>query len=358
MINHERRWELELLRIVSCVLVIFNHTAGFTLYKETGNGYINIFFILLSAITTLNVPVFFMISGMLLLNKDERYDAIIKRRFCRILSRLCFFILILYIIYIHQQGTSFSIKSLAKYIIGGPQEINGDPYWFLYSYLALLIILPIVKTLAKSLTESDFRLLIFIHIIICSGVPVIDLLLKICGKTVEISHYFYEPLSLAVCKPLFYSLIGYYLDKHIDIDKKCIIKFARISVFSLLITVIMRSLDSMFCGNSGIYVNCFDYVYAMAFVTMIFYLRKNCQISKLLKILIVKAGGLTFGIYLTEPVLRLLIGGVFGKIVSRLTSQVFFHSILWCIFSFLTGAGCTFIMKWGIDKLKSYENKV
>lgn len=57
---------LEYLRIIACALVIYNHLSGWTLYIIT-DGIPQYIYMILSVITKINVPIFFMITGALLL---------------------------------------------------------------------------------------------------------------------------------------------------------------------------------------------------------------------------------------------------------------------------------------------------
>lgn len=73
---------IDILRIVACLMVIFNHTneRGFLLFLNDGQGIPSFVWHLLCATICKNgVPIFFMISGSLLLNKDESLRDTYKR---------------------------------------------------------------------------------------------------------------------------------------------------------------------------------------------------------------------------------------------------------------------------------------
>ena len=72
-----RRISLEILRIISCFFVIVSHTNGYLLdeiSKGEGMWFLAIAYHILSKIA---VPVFFMISGALYLNKEHSYKEMI-----------------------------------------------------------------------------------------------------------------------------------------------------------------------------------------------------------------------------------------------------------------------------------------
>ena len=60
----------EWLRCIACFMVIFNHLKGYRLFMDA-SGIKQICYIILSVLTKINVPVFFMVSGALLLEKQE-----------------------------------------------------------------------------------------------------------------------------------------------------------------------------------------------------------------------------------------------------------------------------------------------
>lgn len=72
--NRTKKIYLEILRILAILFVIFNHTGvnGFLIFQKysytTGQFWLYLY---ISTFVTCAVPVFFMISGALLLSKDE-----------------------------------------------------------------------------------------------------------------------------------------------------------------------------------------------------------------------------------------------------------------------------------------------
>lgn len=61
---------IELIRIIAIFLVIFNHVDGYDLFAET-TGKQDLVLILITMITRINVPLFLMISGAMLLGKTN-----------------------------------------------------------------------------------------------------------------------------------------------------------------------------------------------------------------------------------------------------------------------------------------------
>ena len=129
-----RRIDLDILRIIAIFFVIFAHTgaAHRYLYLDLNNDNILkiYFYTITSIIATINVPLFFIISGTLLLeNKNETYLCIFNKRILRIIFALLFGTFILFI------GKIFINKSFLNinYIV--PSYI----YIYIYIYIFYLV---------------------------------------------------------------------------------------------------------------------------------------------------------------------------------------------------------------------------
>ena len=100
----EKRLDYELMRILAIFLVVFNHTEnrGFFLYQAPGCSAVNaILSLLLATVCKIAVPLFFMISGGLLLHRQETLKDLLCRRIVRMALVLVLFSGILYGFWIH-----------------------------------------------------------------------------------------------------------------------------------------------------------------------------------------------------------------------------------------------------------------
>lgn len=90
---------VEILRVIAICLVVFNHTwtSGYMLYSAVGRSYRYYYPLLfLSIFCKAAVPIFFMISGALLLGREESYKELYVKRVARMLLALVFFSLMEY----------------------------------------------------------------------------------------------------------------------------------------------------------------------------------------------------------------------------------------------------------------------
>ena len=151
-----KRISIEVLRIIAICMVIYNHTGenGFEMFRTVYGTPLWYFVILLDVVSKAGVPLFFMISGVLLLAKKETLKELFIKRILRYVVIIVLFSFIYYIrLYIHHPEYGFSIKFFIKYIYSTPFII---PYWFLYNYLSFLIILPVLRAVVKNLNENEY----------------------------------------------------------------------------------------------------------------------------------------------------------------------------------------------------------
>ena len=138
----EKKVYLEFIRAFAIALVIFNHTKtkGFLLFTIATDSPFYVLYMLLSVTCKCAVPLFWMVSGALLLPKEETVSSVFFHRIIRIVIVLFIF---------------SSIHYIWNFLLGNVEEIrfisflsklyssqHAIAYWFLYSYIGMLIILP------------------------------------------------------------------------------------------------------------------------------------------------------------------------------------------------------------------------
>lgn len=76
---------IDALRIIAILLVVFNHLPGYTLYMSN-TGPKAWLYMFLTMVTRINVPLFLMVSGALLLGKRESISRVLRHRAARIVG--------------------------------------------------------------------------------------------------------------------------------------------------------------------------------------------------------------------------------------------------------------------------------
>ena len=146
--NTSKKTYFEWMRIIAIFLVIFNHLAGYGLYMVS-SGYKQAIYMTITMITRINVPLFFMISGALLLAKEESVTMVIKKRIVRFGIVLLLFSLGLYIgrHAFGNQRNKINLISFFRDFLSG--KIEGS-YWYLYAYIGFLFMLPFMQRIAQT----------------------------------------------------------------------------------------------------------------------------------------------------------------------------------------------------------------
>ena len=359
--TNDKKIYFEVMRVIAVGLVIFNHIDGYTLY-QVSSGSAQWFYMFLTMITRINVPLFFMISGALLLRKQEEFPLVLKKRVLRFLLLLIVFggaAFCHYKIIACMRGTEYDFS--LKHFVGG--LLSGDldglhSYWYLYAYLGILLTLPFMQRIARGMKKEDFWLLIGLHFIFTSAVPIFNIFFVEAGiGSLNISGSFSVPFATA--KQFFYPLIGYYLEYYVDVTK-----LKKMHVFGLLATAFTGILLSSVCTyweGSSIgtytqnYVQLFDYVTAIVAFLVIKYM-VLCVFPGLAEgkaaRVISYVGSLTLGIYLLDPFFRRALIDRYESVTEPILPTLMV-SAGWVCFSMIMGGVVTAILKKipGIKKL-------
>ena len=278
MKNKKREVYIDILRILACIMVIFNHTNERGFYKIltlTGRPYIwRSFF---SILCKCAVPIFFMISGALLLKKEESIKDTYKR-----IPKILIDLILFSLIYIYID--SILILSTSYWHL-----------WYLYAYIAFIITLPFMRKFAKSL---DFKTSIYLLVLslLTMGInPIVN------NYLIKLNNNLLPYWTLT--NIFIYPIIGYILENIIDIKKiklKHIIGIWIILIISIIIGEVCEhyfllkypaSKDETFLTN-------FSLLHALTFFVTIKYFVKGIHINKLCYSIITETGKNVFGIYL------------------------------------------------------------
>ena len=158
MINQQRDVSIDVLRILCCLMVIAIHaTPEYESYITLGAARADeIKVLLVQAFVRGGLPIFFMISGMYILNSEqESLHAFYKKRLLRIIvpflvfGGLHFFIL-------GYRDPNANLLSLTWGFLSGLNSPSalGPHFWFVYSIIGLYLISPLVSLFLKSIDSS------------------------------------------------------------------------------------------------------------------------------------------------------------------------------------------------------------
>lgn len=225
-----KKLHIEFLRALCIWLVMFTHTstAGFSLYIARPASLFYPLYLAVPFWVKTAVPIFFMISGALLLGREEPISRIWKKRIWRFLQVIFIFSLINYIWFYHNLPLSLP-GHIAKFVTMLYTSDLATAYYFLYIYISFLLMLPIWRKLVKAMGEEQYLYLIGLNLFFVGCIPVISFLIF---KGSAEMNYFLNPL-LAVSEPTFYFLMGYWIENVLPmswITKKNLVKLGLLAL--------------------------------------------------------------------------------------------------------------------------------
>lgn len=339
----------EWIRLIACFFVIFNHLKGYILFRNA-SGVKQVFYMVISVITKINVPLFFMVSGALLLEKQEDIFTVLKKRVSRICLVILLFELGIYMecrLYALAQGRDyeFTVKRFLYGVLERSLDETGA-YWYLYAYLGFLLLLPLMQKLAKQMSRNDFYTLFTLHFVLLSLLPVCNLLMRRAGYDgLSTAEEFSVPLATTAA--FFYPLTGYYMDRKIDIRK--ISKRTWAGLFAAVFAGIIISCVCVYAdGAAGEeYLTLFDYLLAAVVFLLIKYVvavRFPALSAGRIGEAVCFMGSLTLGIYLLDHYFKLVLYSGYETFAESFMPSLF-ASFGWCAVSMFLGGGVTWILK-------------
>ncbi len=167
MIKSKHKVYLDLLRILAIYLVLFSHTGliGNKLYTTASNKALQILYAMFDCFRTINNPLLFMISGALLLGKNENLDVIWRKRVLRFMVCLLLFSYVqaIWNYYCSPNVDEFNPWNIFKKLLSGPIR---SQYWYLYSYISFLVMLPFLRNIAQQMNDVQFKYLLALTLIV------------------------------------------------------------------------------------------------------------------------------------------------------------------------------------------------
>ena len=343
MNSKNRKTYLDVLRILANFFVVFNHTAGYTLYQYADSYPESIFYTTLSLLTKINIPTFLMITGVLLLGKEEEIGVVLRKRVLRFVILILSANTLMY--FVHTPFVEFNFMNWLNACLNCGAE---GSYWYLYTHLAILIMLPYLRKIAANFARKDFVYFVAVHFAVSTLLPFVDYFVY-RGKGVHINIFPEATAVVMIWHTFFYPLVGYYLDKHIDMNAvkgKHIVSMWGVCATGVVITTALTRGQGIRFGYTEDFFKMFDYVFAITVFMTVKYLLVNkgwFTNCKLVQSIIAVVAPLTLGIYILDPALKVYL----PKVESFLPTgtPILLTAIAWCLLSMIVGGVITFVLK-------------
>lgn len=276
----------DVLRVISCILVVLVHAP----MKEGADGH-SLFLVASSYLSGPSVPIFFMLSGALLLpcKSDRPVHDYVKKCVNRLIIPLVFFTIIYMVI--NHSDMPGGIDLLFK-IMSIPFCTQGEgTLWFLYALMGLYLLVPIISAWLQHTSKQAVEGYLLLWVI-TNLYPFLSLILNLRTDTGGVLYYFTGYVG--------YFLLGYYLREY-NISLKFLIPTS-IAMASLLV------FNKAFGWNLDFY-NCFWFgSFPMAVTSATYFMiAKTLLINRVLPAKVTQAiifvSNLSLGVYLVHTII-------------------------------------------------------
>ena len=224
----KRQIYLDVLRVLASFLICYNHAFGYHLFleQEADGSLMSWFNVFHSAMTSVNIPLFLMLSGALLLGRTESYRVVFQKRISRFLVLILAASVTVYLL-VPQENPSF--RDFFYRMLSGNVAIS---HWYLFAYLGFLLLLPMVRNVAQHMTHTDFAVLVALRTLFKPCLMILNFWLGYFGlQTISMSYQLQIPLS--ALDAYFYPLMGYYLANKLPIARLGKKHMGNLGLFSL-----------------------------------------------------------------------------------------------------------------------------
>lgn len=280
---------LDVLRSFAMIMVLLLHSISDYIVRPELYGTVSWYANLcINAFARTGVPIFFMVSGMLMLSSDNTKD--IKKFYKKSLIRIGIPLLLWNVIYFIYKCTmgyiAFDIVLLFRCIIN-----NGTEYhlWYLYTLTGIYLLAPFFKKIVDSCSTKEQIWLLFLMLLCTSIRPFVN-------QITQQYIYLFEPLFNGYIAFFF---MGYILS-NIKINRRILFSFSVIGLIGFVFSVVFHhiyssreSIDLIF--NYG-YSLCHCALAASVFVVIRYVFEKLTLFSGVASFL----SKYSFGVYLVH----------------------------------------------------------
>lgn len=313
--NNNRKYYLDIMRIIACFAVILIHL---TATNNNFDTFTEKTLVIFNGITRFSVPLFFMISGVLFLSKEE-ID--VKKLYTKNIFKILILIsvwLLFYGIFNNMRYGKFDINELS---LGMIKQIlisfidNQYHFWFLFPLIAIYICLPILKKISEDKKLLEYFLILFFIFVI--GYETLELIFGVGSNKIRWLLLFRPDL---ICGYSGYFLLGYYLDKY-GINKKFSLVSDLLGIISFLVVsfgclYISSQNGVLFTELSNNFV-CTSFFMATSMFIWIKKVFANKKVNQIQEKVILFLSNNTLAVYIFHNLIRYIIEdyGIYNKII-------------------------------------------
>ncbi len=258
-----------------------------------------------------------MISGVTLLSKKETLRELFKKRVFKHIIIILVFGTLQFLRYVRVGKVALSLSTWFTSIYCVPVL---ETYWFLYLYLGLLLLLPLLKKIVEVMEQQDYTYLFALCIIFQ----------LFCGIG-YFTGYFINANIFTFSMVIFYPLIGYGIDKYCINTKMHALIFLAVLIESIAILVGIIYIK-IFTENPVGVVSIFQLFTPLLATELFVIFKVGCKNknSKMIR----NIGQTVFGIYLIEDIVRNQVEKVISKVNFSFVGSEFVLCMIYVFVSF------------------------
>lgn len=237
-----------IIRCVAIIFVICIHSLGLVndvLPIEKGIGQAHIINALMGIVYS-GVPLFVMLSGALLLGKDEPIKTFFQKRLARLLYPFLLWSVVVYVILYWQDGGRSTVRYIEQLVLKVTTVGVHGIYWYIYMLIGIYILTPPIRVILRYGGQSMLKYLLavlWVIEIIGSYAPEVDII---------------QRMTFDNCIWVFYFMMGYY----ISLQKGLLQKHWRIVYLTFVVFLCSHICLRLFVKNNTfldmvLYINLF-----------------------------------------------------------------------------------------------------
>ncbi len=328
---------LSIMRILATVAVVFLHTCN-TISNNESNYDLSdsqlLYFTTGNYLMNWAVPIFLMITGILLLNKEKKitYHDCIKKYSKRILLALIVFGIPFSMLEIIMTTKRIRFTLLWEAIINVITGKSWSHLWYLYALIGVYLVLPVLKAFVDKCSCAEIKIFLTILFIFNFIIPIVNSIFKI-------SIAFEIPI---ISFPIFYLLLGYQLNEEMS-NKLYNKKICAISLLACIMLLIAANVYLL--PNGSTFLN-YNSPLIVVITILVFSLIRGIKVKNAQRLW--QIDRLCFGVYLVHPIF-INFTYKFLKItpLSAGRGYLFTTIVFWLIFVL-----CSFIASWVMGQVK------
>lgn len=318
------------LRIFATVCIVWLHTCSTltdnndlfsltdTQYFFLGTGY---------HIMCWTVPIFFMMTGALLLNKKITYQQCFDKYVRRIINALFLFGIPFAALKIIMQSKSISINTVLYSLRAILENDSFSHLWYLYVLIGIYLVLPILQLVVSEIKDEQFVHLLKVLMI---GDFIFPLINSLTGLRIA--------FTIPFTYPLFYVLAGYYINTRQTNGKK---RSKVICIALIIIAVVVINYLKLYPKKWASYSSPLTAILAICIFSLFKQIRFRSYNVKVWKI-----DRLCFGVYLIHP---LFIHFIYRFLkISPVSFNLYYIAVIPFFIIFIL---CGFICSWILNKI-------